>query len=69
MLSIPTGDPDSSLPEDVNYSKRMERNNLKRLSTGEPTSQVLQRYSTVGRLEHNTRTYRHTQGIRLPYIN
>jgi hypothetical protein len=22
MLSIPTGDPDSSLPEDANYSKR-----------------------------------------------
>jgi hypothetical protein len=30
---------------------------------------VLQRYSTMSRLELNTRIYRHTQDIRLPYIN
>jgi hypothetical protein len=39
MLSIATVDPDSLLPEDakVEVLITMERNNLKHLSTGEPT--------------------------------
>jgi hypothetical protein len=37
MLSIPAGYPDSLHPEDAKYSKKMKLNNLKHLSTGEPT--------------------------------